>query len=270
MRSKLARAALVVSLLACLGVLPAAQTPCGGVEGVTVSVAPPVAAVGQPVLVTIANDSNETIYLPSSCVFGAFYSGFGCTGPRVFTPLCLAVITPLPPGSSETSYWLQTDDFNQQVKSGDYSVNATYWDSGFENLHTCCASFSISGNCAPAGSTVRAGSGVNTVKLTGFGAPQLGLPWITSLDCSGHAPGLAGLYVFEQPSAGVPTPFGELLVGGRRYARFLQGHTSSAAVFSTAVPTDVSLCGLPASVQGACFGSPGPRLSNALDVVLGI
>ena len=264
MRSTLALSALVVFTLPA-----AAQTPCG-TPGVSVTVDPPNPAVGQAVLVTLTNDSSDTIQLPTSCVYGAVYPGGGCTGLPVFAPLCLQVITPIPPGSSATSVWVQNDDFGNQVPAGRYSFSVSYWDSGFTAMSSCCAEVTIGGSCTPASSTPRNGSGVNPSNLSGVSPPRLGLTWVTSLDCSVHAPGLAGLYVFQLPSTGSPTAFGELLVGGAKLERFLGSHTSSSAVFAEQIPADVALCGVTASVQGACFGAPGPRLSNALDLVLGI
>jgi hypothetical protein len=262
------RITLPLLALATLQLSAAAQTPCG-TNGVTVTVDPPVAAVGQAILVTLTNNSGDTIQLPSSCVYGPVYPGSGCTSLPVYSPLCLTVLTPIAPGASVTSVWLQNDDFGQQVPSGPYSLRISYWDSAFTTLSSCCAVSTISGSCTPAGSTLRNGSGVNPVNLTGLAPPRLGLNWTTSLDCSAHAPGLAGLYVLQLPASGSATPFGELLLGGARYARFLQSHTSSTVIFSEPIPTDVALCGLPATAQGACLGSPGPRLSNALDLVLG-
>ena len=264
MKLSLSPIALIVLLIPC-----AAQTPCG-TGGVTVTVDPPNPAVGQAVLVTLTNNSSDTIQLPSSCVYGSVYPGSGCTGLPVFSPLCLAVITPIPPGSSATSVWLQNDDFGTQVPAGTYSFSVSYWDSGFTAMSSCCADVTIAGSCTPASSTPRNGSGANPMTLSGVSSPRLGLPWVTSLDCSAHAPGPAGLYVFQFAGPGAPTPFGELLVAGARYARFLQTHSGSSATFAEQIPTDVALCGLTGTVQGACFGSPGPRLSNALDLVLGI
>jgi len=263
------RITLPLLALAALQISSAAQTPCG-TNGVTVTVDPPVAAVGQAILVTLTNNSSDTIQLSTSCVYGPVYPGSGCTSVPVYSPLCLTVITPIEPGASATSVWLQNDDFGQQVPSGSYSLGISYWDSAFTAMSSCCAAVTIAGSCMPAGSTVRNGSGVNPVNLTGFAPPRLGLSWTTSLDCSAHAPGLAGLFVNQLPASGSTTPFGELLLGGARYGRFLQSHASSTVIFSEPIPTDVALCGLQATAQGACLGSPGPQLSNALDLVLGI
>ena len=252
-----------------LGLPAAAQTPCGS-PGVTVTVDPPTAAVGQAVRVTLTNNSSELIQLPSGCVFGPVFAGAGCSGSPVFSPSCAAVIVPIEPGASVHSIWLQNDNMGNQVPAGTYSMSFSYWDSGFTTLTSCCVDVTISGSCTPASAVSRNGSGVNPMSLSSVTPPRLGLSWSTSLDCSAHAPGLAGLYVFQLPAAGAPTAFGELLVGGARYARFLQAHSSSTAMFGEVIPTDVMLCGLTASAQGACLGAPGPRLSNALDLTLGI
>jgi len=259
---------LTLLTFAALGLSMPAQTPCG-TPGVTITVSPPTAAVGQVVQVTLTNDSGELIQLPSGCVFGPVYPGSDCTSTPIFTPSCAAVVIPIASGSSISSFWLQTDNLGQQVPPGAYSLGFSYWNSDFTVMSSCCVPLTISGNCVPSRTTPRNGSGVNPLTLVGA-PPTLGLDWQTSLDCSAHAPGLAGLYVYQLPAHGVFTAFGELLIGGARYGRFLQGHTGTSVAFREPIPTDVGLCGLTASAQGVCLGAPGPRLSNALDLVLGI
>lgn len=254
--------------LAILGLSSGAQTPCG-TNGVTVTVSPPVAAVGQVVQVTLTNNSGELIQLPSGCVFGPVYPGSDCTSTPIYTPSCAAVVIPVASGSSIQSFWQQTDNLGQQVPAGAYSLGFSYWDSTFTVMSSCCVPLTISGTCTPAASTPRNGSGMNPSTLTGS-APRLGLDWQTSLDCSAHAPGIAGLYVYQLPANGTPTAFGELLISGAPYARFVQAHTGTSVGFVEPLPTDIGLCGLTATVQGVCLGTPGPRLSNAIDVVLGI
>jgi hypothetical protein len=49
-----------------------------------------------------------------------------------------------------------------------------------------------------------------------------------------------------------------------------RGHSGSPVTFSQAIPGDVSLVGIESYVQGVCVGTPGPQLSNGLDLVLGM
>lgn len=262
------RYALTVLSLFLLLLPAAGQTPCG-LPGVTVTVSPSVAAPGQPVQVTIENASGQLIQLPSSCAFGAVYPSADCTGTPVLTPLCLAVIVPIPSGQSYSGTWNQGDDFGQQVPDGTYSFNVWYYDATFGATYTCCPEMTITGTCGAASSTPRNGSGVNPMNLVGITPPALGASWETLLDCSAHGPGVASLYVFSAPANGPVVGLGELLVGGTRYFKIHALHMSIASSFVLRIPGDVSLCGLQAYVQGLCTGSPGPGLSNALDLVLG-
>jgi hypothetical protein len=245
----------------------AAQQPCG-LPGVTIDVSPPVAAAGELVQVTLTNGSAQTIVLPSSCVFESVHSGAACGGASVFTPLCLAILVPLAPGQSATGEWNQWDNDAAQVAPGSYSFQVRYFDAGFTSQFTCCATLTV--ECAQASATVRNGSGTNPLTLSSVVPPELGGTWQASLDCSAHASGPAFLITRSLPASGPPTAFGEILVGGPRLLRNTLAHAGSSVTFSTAVPADFALCGLQASSQGVCFGSPGPRLSNALDLVLGV
>lgn len=264
----------MMSLLVSFGVLvlavpTLAQTACG-TPGVTVTVSPPVAAPGQVVDVTITNGSSQVITLPSSCVYVGVHANSACVAPSVSIPACLFILVPIAPGQSATMPWFQTDDNGVQVPSGAYSFQVWYWDPGFANLVTCCAPLTITDPCATASALPRNGSGSNPLTLASVNPPRLGASWDASLDCAAHAPGQAFLVVFDSPASGPTTPFGELLVGGSRIFRRVQPHAGSAAAFSQPVPADVALCGLQASSQGLCAGAPGPQLSNALDLVLGI
>lgn len=261
-------------LLAAFGVLLAsapsvAQTPCG-LPGVTVSVSPPIAAPGQVVSVTLTNNSSQVIQLPSSCVFEAVHAGSACSSVPVASFICLFVIIPIAPGQSYTGSWDQTDDNGAQVPSGTYSFFVRYWDAGFTSLVSCCPELTITNSCAAASALPRNGSGSNPSTLASVNPPRLGASWDTSLDCAAHAPGTALLVVFASPATGPLTSFGEILVGGSRLFRAVQPHAGSTAAFSQPVPADAALCGLQTSSQGLCFGAPGPQLSNALDLVLGL
>lgn len=251
-----------VLVLAC----PVAAQDCG-LPGVTTTVTPAVAAVGEIVEVTLHNGSDEVIQLASSCVFYSVHPGAGCVAPPVSGATCLWIWIDLEPGESHTSVWGQADDWGAQVAPGVYSFAVSYWTEDSTELHECCPEVTV---CASATATPRNGSGSNPLTLASVSPPRIGASFEASLDCSAHAPGLALLLVHASPASGTITPFGELLVGGARVFRAVQPHTGSTVVFSTPVPHDLALCGWSASAQGVSLGAPGPRLSNALDLVLGL
>lgn len=268
------RTLLASSVLLLVSLPVAAQTPCSaaetscGLPGVKAVVSPSCATPGQVVQVTLKNDSDQTIELPSGCVYIAVHPGTACASAPVFSPLCTLALVPIPPGGSYTYPWYQNDDVGVQVPPGTYSLTIWYWDAGYANLVECCAEVTISSSCTRASAVPRNGSGSNPQTLASVHPPQLGASWVTTLDCTAHAPGLAYLFVFDAPESGFLTPYGEILVGGSRVLRLVQPHARSIATFSMAVPPSIALCGRRAYSQGVCRGAPGPRLSNALDLVL--
>jgi hypothetical protein len=163
--------------------------------------------------------------------------------------------------------WDQRDNAGLQMPPGSYSFHISYWDDGFSALYGCCPSLVICDSTASA--TPRNGTGVNPQSLASVSPPVLGGLWDVDLDCTAHAPGPAFLAVFDLPATGSLTAFGEVLVAGNRLLRRTQPHVGSVASFSQDVPARLALCALQAHAQGACFGAPGPRLSNALDLLLG-
>jgi len=248
----------------------AAQTPCG-LPGVTAIVSPSTAAPGQLVQVTLTNSSDRLIQLTSSCNFGGVYPGATCTGVPVFTPICLAVIVGIPPGTSYTSVWRQTDNGGVQVPNGTYSFSVRYVDATFANAFTCCVPVTIMPCGTPASATPRNGTGVNPVTLTNVGPPTLGGIWSADLDCSAHAPGLAGVVIFDAPATGPIIGAGEILVSGSLLLRRYQPHAGGTVTFSEPIPNDLGFCGLVAHAQGLCLGRPpGPGLTNALDLQIGM
>lgn len=117
---------------------------------------------------------------------------------------------------------------------------------------------------------VRNGSGVNPVILSQAAEPVFGTTWSATLDCSGQPGGLAVLWGFSQPTSGVFTPFGELLVTGQRLFRFeAVGARNPVRFTGTVPPSSIALLDLSIHVQGLCAGANGARLSNALGVLLG-
>ena len=67
-------------------------------------------------------------------------------------------------------------------------------------------------------------------------------------------------------------PGGELLIdlASPSLLSIAQAHTGGVVQFSLTVPSNPSLCGMTASVQGVALGAPSYELSNALDIVLGL
>jgi hypothetical protein len=118
--------------------LPAgAEIPCGP-AGVTASVSPRIAAPGRPFQVTLTNDSSQSIYLPSSCVYEAVFAGEWCEDPFVYAPVCLTVITEIAPGQSETMDWGQRDENGQRLPSGTYAFQISH------DVGSCCPTVTIS------------------------------------------------------------------------------------------------------------------------------
>jgi hypothetical protein len=187
-----------------------AQTPCGSL-GVLVDVSPAQPKVGDVITVTLTNLSNVTIQLPDSCVFDSVHNDNACSTTPVFSPFCLQVITPIPPGGSKSTTWDQTDDFGAQVPSGTYSFAIKFFTP--TGTDGCCAVTKIEDPCPPpthygSGSV---GSGGCTPTLAAAGLPQIGN---ASFQLQlGNALGgtLTGLFVSGLP-ANIPAPFGTLLV----------------------------------------------------------
>jgi hypothetical protein len=119
-------------------------------------------------------------------------------------------------------------------------------------------------------SSVRNGSGTNPVVLAQVQKPTFGQSWDLVLDGTGHAAGAALVYGYSEKSAGVPTPLGEVLIGGTRFFRLSGVHAGGPVTLSTSVPpASFALLDLPLHLQGLVGGAPGARLSNALDVIVG-
>ena len=118
----------------------------------------------------------------------------------------------------------------------------------------------------------RNGSGVNPLTLVNRGRPDLGTPWACDLVCTGHASGLGLLWAYERPANGPLVAVGQLLVDptSPRLFRLSAPHAGGTLRFVAPVPLDPALCGRTAALQGLCQGAPGPRLSNALDLRLGL
>lgn len=118
-------------------------------------------------------------------------------------------------------------------------------------------------------SALRNGAGVNPLTLSQAAEPVIGSSWSVTLDCSGHASGLAALLGYSAPTLGSFAPYGEVLVTGTRYFHLKRAHTGGPTFFQLSVPARVELIGVPMFVQGACASASGAQLSNALDVLIG-
>jgi len=118
---------------------------------------------------------------------------------------------------------------------------------------------------------VQNGSGVNPRIYKELAEPTLGATWRARLDCGGQPSGLAVLVGFERPLSGVFGPAGEVLVdpASRRFFQLIAPHSGSAVDFAVPVPADAALVGLQIFSQGACAGSTGSVLSNALYLLVG-
>jgi len=263
----LTRTFLTLATLALpFNITPTAQENCG--PGVTATVIPSNAQPGQPIQVIVTNNTGETIQLLTSCTFSAVYPNEDCSGLPIAHPICINTMPAIPNGESRSTTWDQRDNDGQLVALGDYSFAVHYWTSSGDGA--CCATVTIASPQPPASATPRLGSGLNPETLTSITPPAIGTDWTTSLDCSAHATGIAGLYIYDTPTTGLMLSIGELLVTGTRLHRMTRAHAGSAVTFNQAIPDDVSIVGFESYVQGVCVGVPGPQLSNGLDLLIGM
>ena len=124
---------------------------------------------------------------------------------------------------------------------------------------------------AAAQATVRNGSGVNPLVYQSS-PPILGQSWTGTIDASGHAgAGLTLILVRAQPSPGLASPFGEILIGLGSANYFTSSALSGGGIANHANPIPLNLAfeGIPAATQGLILGGAGPELTNAVDLVLG-
>jgi 3-phytase len=127
-------------------------------------------------------------------------------------------------------------------------------------------------DCATAVAAYRNGSGLNPSVLSNQRPPRLGSVLVWDLDCSGHASGTGYLSAYSKPSAGSFGPFGETLVDSTSHHFFTQSapHSGNTLHFSSPMPPDRALCGLRISLQGFVTGAPATKLTNAIDLRLGL
>ena len=125
----------------------------------------------------------------------------------------------------------------------------------------------------------RAGSALPRARLTSLSRPRIGSAWTAELDCRAHVSGVATLAVHELALSGVPTVFGDVLIGGRLLQRQSRVFSGDVSAMTCAIPGDVSLCGIEVHAQGMCRGASRASsptslraiagLSNALDLTFG-
>ncbi|MCB9915620.1 MAG: hypothetical protein H6828_10805 [Planctomycetes bacterium] len=202
---------LVLRALTVLALASAAtaQVQCG-LAGVTATVSPLQAPPGVPIQVTLTNNTNTTIQLPSSCVFGSVHPNGDCSQPAIWGAFCLSVITPIAPGGSKSMTWFQDDFGGVQVPDGTYAFELRYWDSSFSVMSTCCPTVTIASDpgtpyCFGGGPAMLCPCGndpmglfgcVNSsglgAKLSGTGIAQVGNDTVvlTASQCPANTPGL--------------------------------------------------------------------------------
>ena len=140
------------------------------------------------------------------------------------------------------------------------------WDVGADNI-----TITTGGGGASASVTVRNGGGFNPQGLSSVNLPMPGAVWQVSLDCSANAPAMAAFGGWPAASSGSFIDAGEVLVDLASPRIFLRQvpHAGGTATVSVSIPNTTAVCGLEIFTQGACYGSPGPQLTNALDAVIG-
>lgn len=178
--------------------------------------------------------------------------------PKTVTSEVRVELDALFPGLDESSVLTLSVEVGD---GGDGSTPSRAWVDGF-------ASF------VPARSVVRNGTGVNPLCLSNVAPPFLGADWQGLVDTT-LLPGAALTLVvaYDQPFAGLVTPFGELLVavealGGVNLFASTVAPVGGVATHVVSVPLDLSLEGVAFPVQGLGLGA-GLQLCNALDLVLG-
>ena len=257
-------------LLASLVAPLSAQLPCGSVPGVEVSVSPAVAPPGAPVTVTLTNLSAGSIDLSSSCVWKSVHVD-DCGNPPIVVPICLSVITTIPPGGSKSMLWDQTDGSGAPVAPGTYTFQVEYFAGAF-SPNSCCATVEVCA-AAPAAAveTVRLGTPPNPAAFLpgATSGPVLGAVWDPSIDHSSFLPGaVLDAVAVSSGSLNVATPAGTLLCSVVPSPVLVT--TVPGTPFAIPVPADCSLVGASLCSQGGSVAADGTvALANALDLILG-
>ncbi|MGH7150203.1 MAG: hypothetical protein ACREIU_05880 [Planctomycetota bacterium] len=247
-----------------------AQTVCGNILA---TVSPNPVAYGQPVTVTLANIGTTTEFLPSPCAFESI-SLVGGTGP-VFTPSCLAVLTPVPPGGQVVQVWDQKGNCDDQVDPGLYEVAAGPLSSG-----PCLLPLTISP--CPAGAISTFGSGCNSgivcfspPNLSIEDCPQIGATVTLRLGNGGvTAPALFAVGVSNSSWMGIPLP---LDLGSGCFLRVsldavlppTATNDWGRALLPVQIPADPLLVGQTVYVQAATGTASNLAVTNGLALTIG-
>ena len=177
-------------------------------------------------------------------------------------------------------------DLSGTLDAADLSALDAYFAQGFESMGAVRA-FDFTGdgvldsfdrdilvsrvNGDPAASSVqRNGSGVNCICFATTTPPLIGGTW--SLFVSAFASSSVST-VIVHPTAAIPpvsSAFGEILVSGPRIFADTQPSNGLFAEHFFPVPYDLSLIGFSASSQAIVTGTGPVKLTNALDIVLGL
>ncbi len=259
---------LVASSLFAPGI--GAQTACGNFLA---TVAPNPAPYGQPVTVTLTNLGGATELMPSPCAFESIDLVGGGT---VFTPVCLGVVVPVPPGGQVIQVWDQKGNCEDQVDPGLYSIAVNPPAGG-----PCFLPLTISP--CPAGAISRFGAGCNS-GIVCFSPPSL-----SADDCSeigttitlrlGNGfvttPALLGLGVSNTSWGGIPLPLNlgsgcSLLVSLDVLLPTTLSSDTGLALFSVQIPADPLLVGQTVYAQAATI-TAGAVLgaTNGLAITIG-
>ncbi len=197
-------------LLATGGLLCLASTSraqCDG-DGLSVSFSPPAANPGEPITVTLRNDSPSCTYvLPNGCVFQSVHA-FSCALPAVRVSICAPSPVTLPPGMSVSQTWDQTDDAGQPVGAADYAFVIQATGSTPVSL---CPEIEV-GDCALQYGPEDPGTGGYAPEMsTAYGSSWLGNSnfHITIIGGVGAAP---ALLIGAVAPAALDAPFGTVLV----------------------------------------------------------
>ncbi|MCI0589404.1 MAG: hypothetical protein L0323_21515 [Planctomycetes bacterium] len=246
-----------------------AQTACGNFLA---TVAPNPAPYGQPVTVTLTNVGGTTELMPSPCAFESIDLVGG--GP-VFTPACLAVLTPVPPGGQLVQVWDQKGNCEDQVDPGLYSITVNPPVGG-----PCSLPLTISP--CPSGSISTFGTGCNSgivcfspPSLTADDCPQIGAT-ITLRVANGFvtSPALLALGVSNTSWLGIPLPFD---LGSGCFLRVsldvllptTATNETGRALFPVQIPADPLLVGQTVYAQGATGTASNLAVTNGLALTIG-
>ncbi len=248
-----------------------AQTACGNFLA---TVSPNPVAYGQPVSVTLTNVGATTELMPSSCAFESISLVGGPGGP-VFTPSCLAIVVPVPPGGQVVQVWDQKGNCDDQVDPGLYDITVNPLAGG-----PCTLPLTISP--CPAGAISGFGAGCNSgficfspPNLSAEDCPQIGTTITLRLgNGAATTPALLALGVSNSSWMGIPLPLdlglGCFLLVSPDVLLTTGTNDLGRALFPVQIPADPLLVGQTVYAQAATLGA-GNNLAatNGLALTIG-